>query len=49
VRFSEHATFRMAERGIRPDWVERTLERPEFVRARRRAQRENLRFVALKS
>ncbi len=33
MRFSEHAKLRMTERGIRSDWVERTVERPEFVRA----------------
>ena len=30
---TEHAKARMAERGIRTEWVERTIERPEFVRA----------------
>ena len=33
LRFTEHARLRMAERGLRADWVERTLARPEFVRA----------------
>jgi hypothetical protein len=32
VRFTEHAKLRMIERGIRIEWVERTVERPEFVR-----------------
>ncbi len=32
MRFTEHAKLRMTERGIRTDWVERTIERPEFVR-----------------
>ena len=33
VRFTEHAKLRMIERGIWIDWVERTVDRPEFVRA----------------
>lgn len=33
VRFAEHAKLRMVERGIRIEWVERTVDRPEFVRA----------------
>lgn len=33
MRFTEHAKLRMIERGIWIDWVERTVDRPEFVRA----------------
>lgn len=33
MRFTEHAKLRMIERGIRVEWVEQTVDRPEFVRA----------------
>ncbi len=33
LRFTSHALHKMAERQIQPDWVARTIEEPEYVRA----------------